>query len=374
MAIRAASTWRAVSQPGSRAWIPKSPNATDAPPLAWPESRLRCVLRCLTFLGINISVRLLAEVRGLVVLVPVLALHLLVLGQLAIEVVGLRRRGQQVGRGRLRLSLCVLLRLHRGGRCGSGSDIGRLRGLGDGLLQRGLGLDGLFLDLACAVLVSGESLGAAAAATGGDEPTRATLAGRLAHGHGGLAGDFVLARDLVGENVALVDPHLHPDAARRGAGLAEAVVDVGTQRVQRDAALAVLLLAGHLRAAEAARALDLDALRPGLLHGLDGALHGAAEGDPPNELVTDALGDQRGVELGLLDLLNVELNPVLQTRELLEVLLQAVGLGAAAADDDAGGGGVDVDAQAVARALHLNPTDGRSLELPHQIVADLPVL
>src|SRR5271156_82031 len=113
MAIRAASIWRAVSQPGSSACIPKSPNATDVPPLAWPESRPRCVLRCLTFLGINISVRLLAEVRGLVVLVAVLALHLLVLGQLAIQVVGLGRRGQQVGRGCL--GLLVRLRLHLGG-------------------------------------------------------------------------------------------------------------------------------------------------------------------------------------------------------------------------------------------------------------------
>src|ERR1700727_3830772 len=122
MAIRAASIWRAVSQPGSMAWIPKSPNATDVPPLAAPESRPRCVLRCLTFLGINMSVRLLAEVRGLVVLVPVLALHLLVLGQLAIQVVGLGRRGQQVGRRRLGpgfgVGVGVLLDLHC--RCGRG--------------------------------------------------------------------------------------------------------------------------------------------------------------------------------------------------------------------------------------------------------------
>src|ERR1700728_2709434 len=110
MAIRAASIWRAVNHPGSRAWMPKSPKATEAPPLAWPFSRPRCVLRCLTFLGINMSVRLLAEVRGLVVLVPVLAFHLLVLGQLAIQVVGLARRRQQVGQRRLGL----LLGLHLG--------------------------------------------------------------------------------------------------------------------------------------------------------------------------------------------------------------------------------------------------------------------
>src|ERR1700722_90476 len=113
MAIRAASIWRAVSHPGSRAWMPKSPKATDAPPLAWPFNRPRCVLGGLAFLGINMSVRLLAEVRGLVVLVAVLPLHLLVLGELALQVVGLGRRGQQVGRGRLGL-LGLLLDLRLG--------------------------------------------------------------------------------------------------------------------------------------------------------------------------------------------------------------------------------------------------------------------
>src|SRR6202035_1621425 len=92
--------------------MPKSPNETAAPPLAWPFNRPRCVLRCLTFLGINMSVRLLAEVRRLVVLMAGLALHLLVLGQLALQVVGLGRRGQQVGRGRLGLlGLLLDLRL-----------------------------------------------------------------------------------------------------------------------------------------------------------------------------------------------------------------------------------------------------------------------
>src|ERR1700680_4381499 len=78
--------------------MPKSPNETAAPPLAWPFNRPRCVLRCLTFLGINMSVRFLAEVRGLMVLVTVLTLHLLVLGQLALQVVRLGRRdGQEIG-------------------------------------------------------------------------------------------------------------------------------------------------------------------------------------------------------------------------------------------------------------------------------------
>src|SRR3984957_8542255 len=157
MAIRAASIWRAVNHPGSMAWIPKSPKETEAPPLAWPLRRPRWVLRCLTFLGINMSVRLLAEVRRLVVLVAVLALHLLVLGQLALQVVGLGRRRQQVGQGRLGLGLglglglCLGLGLRLcldhgvGHSCAVGGlddfgDLGRLGGLDDQLL------DGLVLD------------------------------------------------------------------------------------------------------------------------------------------------------------------------------------------------------------------------------------
>src|SRR5207237_1260714 len=47
-------------------------------------------------------------------------------------------------------------------------------------------------------------------------------------------------------DLALVDPHLDADAAGRGLRLDEAVVDVGADRVQRHAALAVLLAAAHL--------------------------------------------------------------------------------------------------------------------------------
>src|SRR5580692_5076275 len=163
IAIRAASIWRAVSQPGSSAWIPKSPNVTDVPPLAAPVRRPRCVLRCLTFLGINMSVRVPPEVRRFVVLMAVLPLHLLVLGQLPLQVVGFGRRGEQVGHRRLhflfafRFGLCLhLAALDERG-------LGQLLlggGLpGGSLLDLDLDLD---LDLAIAVGVGGgEVLGAA---------------------------------------------------------------------------------------------------------------------------------------------------------------------------------------------------------------------
>ena len=69
-----------------------------------------------------------------------------------------------------------------------------------------------------------------------------------------------LAQLAIGD-VALEDPALHADHAVGGLRLGEAVVDLGAQRVQRHAPLAVPLAAAHLGAAEPARALDADARR-----------------------------------------------------------------------------------------------------------------
>src|SRR5206468_667296 len=78
-------------------------------------------------------------------------------------------------------------------------------------------------------------------AASGDHPPRTGLPRGLAHGHRRFARDLVFGRGLVRKDVALVDPHLHADAAEGGAGLAEPVVDVGPQRVKGDPAFAVPL-------------------------------------------------------------------------------------------------------------------------------------
>ena len=108
------------------------------------------------------------------------------------------------------------------------------------------------------------------------------------------------------EDLALEDPALHADRAVRRAGLGEAVLDVGAQRVQRNAALAVPLAAAHLGAAEAAGRVDADALGAELHRGLHRLLHRAAERDAALELLRDVLGDELRVGLGLADLLDVE--------------------------------------------------------------------
>src|SRR5205823_2458115 len=53
---------------------------------------------------------------------------------------------------------------------------------------------------------------------------------------------------------------------------------------------------------------------------------------------------------------------------------EAVGLGAAPTDHDARARGVHVDAQAITRALDLDPAHRGALELTLEVVADLPVL
>src|SRR5262249_1657648 len=97
------------------------------------------------------------------------------------------------------------------------------------------------------------------------------------------------------------------------------------------------------------------------------------EGDAVLQLVGDALRDEGGVELGSLDLDDVQLHLVV-AGDLGEPGAQLVGLGATATDHDARTGGVDVDAELVTGALDLDAADRRVGEEPHDVLADLPVL
>src|SRR5699024_10705840 len=103
-------------------------------------------------------------------------------------------------------------------------------------------------------------------------------------------------------HLALVDPHLHADAAVGGSSLSEAVVNVGAQGLQGDGAVVIVLGAGDLGAAQTAGHLGLDA--PGAhAHGAaHGVLHGPAEADALLQLLGDVLGHQLGVHVGALDL------------------------------------------------------------------------
>src|SRR4051812_46716675 len=98
-------------------------------------------------------------------------------------------------------------------------------------------------------------------------------AGRLRVHHQPILGERVMSEDL-----ALEDPHLDAADAVSGVRFGLRVIDVAAQRVQRNPTLAVPFGTGDLRAAEAARTGDPDALCAETKRRLHRPLHRAAEG------------------------------------------------------------------------------------------------
>src|SRR5687768_7590542 len=173
------------------------------------------------------------------------------------------------------------------------------------------------------------------------------------------------------QDLAMEDPRLDADRAVRRVSLGESVLDVRTQRVQRNAAFLVPLAAAHLGAAEAAARRDLDALGTELHRGLRRLLHGAAERNAALELRRDVLGDELRVGLGLAHLDDVQEHLVLGER--LDFLLERLDARAALADHDAGTRGVDVDLRLVRGALDLDVADAGVVQLLLDEVLELQV-
>src|SRR5262249_24094876 len=183
---------------------------------------------------------------------------------------------------------------------------------------------------------------------------------------------LVLRHRVVLHDLALEDPHLHPAGAVGGEGGGDPVIDVGAQRMQRHAALAIPLHARDLGAAEPARAVDADAAGAEPHRRLHRPLHGAAKGDAPLELLGDRFGDQLGIELGLSDFDDVDHHVGLG--ELGDLLAQLLDVGALLADDDAGPCRLHGDPALLVRPLDHDLRHRRLLEILHQLLADLHIL
>src|SRR5215467_11278984 len=170
-------------------------------------------------------------------------------------------------------------------------------------------------------------------------------------------------------DVTAVDPNLDADDAEGRVGLGEAVIDVGAKRVQRQTPVQGPFGAGDLGAVQTARDADLDAERAEALRLIDGLAHGAAKRDALLQLLRDLLGLELGVQLGLLDLADVDQD--FAARAPADLLFQLVDLGALAPDDDARARGVDDDPQPVRRAIDLDLRNARAgeagLQLPLQV-------
>src|SRR5581483_7833546 len=205
----------------------------------------------------------------------------------------------------------------------------------------------------------GRALGAAAAAS----LVLVAQAQLAASGH---------ALEALRHDLALVDPDLDADPAEGRLRLGEAVVDVGADRVQRDAPLRVALGAAHLGAAEAAAAHHLDAVGAGAHRRGERALHRAPEADAVLQLLGDRLGDELRVELGPLDLVDVDLDVLV--RHAVDLFAERVDLDAGLADHDAGAGRVDVDGDPLLVLADQDVRQPRVRELVVDVLADADVL
>src|SRR5262245_47571579 len=189
---------------------------------------------------------------------------------------------------------------------------------------------------------------------------------------GRFAQTFVLGHWIVFHDLALEDPHLH--AARAVGGLCGryAVIDIGSQRMQRHTPLAVPLHARDFRAAEPSGAVDADALSAEPHGGLHRALHGAAEGHAALELLGDVVGDELGVDFRLPDLDDVEMD--LGVRVAREIRLQLFDVGALLADHNARTRGMNRDAALFVRPFDHDARYAGLFQLVLQVIADLDVL
>src|SRR5215475_6423367 len=161
-------------------------------------------------------------------------------------------------------------------------------------------------------------------------------------------------------DVTAVDPNLDADDAEGCVGLGEAVIDVGAQRVQRQTPVQRPFRPRDLGAVQTARDADLDAERAEALRLVNRFAHGAAKRNTLLQLLRNLFGLELGVQLGLLDLADVDQD--FAARASADLLFQLIDLGAFAPYDDARARSIDDDPQPVRRPIYLDLRDTRAGE------------
>src|SRR5690606_37491059 len=157
------------------------------------------------------------------------------------------------------------------------------------------------------------------------------------------------------EHFTLEDPNLHADDPVRGFRLAQTVVDIRTERVQRHASFAIALGPRDLGAVQASRNPNLHAQRADAHRIRHGPLHGATEHDAALELLRDAIRDQLCIELRLANFGDVDAHIGLRhLHHLRDLAAQLFDVLALLADHDAGSRSVNSDVHLACGALDMN--------------------
>src|SRR5579859_2644466 len=125
------------------------------------------------------------------------------------------------------------------------------------------------------------------------------------------------------QNLAFVHPALHADHAVRRPRFGEAVVDVGTQRVQRQPPLQIPLRPRDFVAVQTSAHANFDSLAAEAQRRVHRLAHRAAEADALFQLQRDRLRHQLRVELGLVYFRDVDKN-ILAPGALLQIALELI--------------------------------------------------
>src|SRR5688572_26290614 len=176
---------------------------------------------------------------------------------------------------------------------------------------------------------------------------------------------------MLADDLALEYPYLDADHAIGGLCFGGAVIDLGPQRVQWHASFAIPLRARDLDAVQATGAHDLDALRAQPHRIRDRTLHRAAEHDPFLELLCDRIGDQLRIELGLANLLDVDVDR--HAEHFLQLAAERLDVLPLLSDHHAWTRTVDRDLRGLGRTLDHDPADRRVRELLLEEIANLDV-
>ncbi len=167
-------------------------------------------------------------------------------------------------------------------------------------------------------------------------PTASTLAGRRLEL---LLHLLALRLDIraqirLTENFAPIYPYFHADRTINGVGCRLRKINVGPDRVQRNASFKILLCTAHLCPAKTSCDTNTDAFRPHT-HGCRNRLfHRPAERNATLQLLSHVLSNQLSIKFRALDLVDVYPN-VLFVRQFFDLLPEFLHLAAATTNNDA---------------------------------------
>jgi hypothetical protein len=108
------------------------------------------------------------------------------------------------------------------------------------------------------------------------------------------------------QDIALVNPHFDTNNTKGRMCFRQAIVNIGTQGMQRNFPLDLFLRASDFRSTQTPTNNDPDAFGIGTHRLLHRLLHGAAERDTLLQLFSNAAPNQVGVQFGLANLHDIQ--------------------------------------------------------------------